>query len=271
MTNFSDPSTMIGKHAVDSDGDKIGTIEQVYLNDASGQPEWVTVKTGLFGRKESFAPLQGATDRGDDVQLAVSKDVVKGAPNVDSDGHTERGRAEGAVGLLRRPARLEHPVRDQRRDSRRTRSSTRRSRGPRWPDRHPGPRHLRQDHRRRDDPLRGAPAGRNAAGRGRPGEAAQVRRHRRRSPRRCRCATKRSASSGNRSPTPTSATPCPAATSPRRSTKSRCTPNGPSCRRRPSRWSGSAWPPRRSPRTTRSPRPLRKEQIDDVDVDSANR
>jgi uncharacterized protein (TIGR02271 family) len=88
MTNFSDPSTMIGKHAVDSDGDKIGTIEQVYLNDASGQPEWVTVKTGLFGSKESFAPLQGATDHGDDVQLAVTKDVIKGAPNVDNDGHT---------------------------------------------------------------------------------------------------------------------------------------------------------------------------------------
>ena len=88
MTNFSDPSTMIGRTAVDSDGDKIGTIEQVYLNDASGQPEWVTVKTGLFGSKESFAPLQGATDRGDDVQLAVTKDQVKGAPNVDNDGHT---------------------------------------------------------------------------------------------------------------------------------------------------------------------------------------
>ena len=88
MTNFSDPSTMIGRTAVDSDGDKIGTIEQVYLNDASGQPEWVTVKTGLFGSKESFAPLQGATDRGDDVQLAVTKDVVKAAPNVENDGHT---------------------------------------------------------------------------------------------------------------------------------------------------------------------------------------
>ncbi len=88
MTNFSDPSTMMGKTAVDSDGDKIGTIEQVYLNDASGQPEWVTVKTGMFGNKESFAPLAGATDRGEDVQLAVTKAIVKGAPNVDSDGHT---------------------------------------------------------------------------------------------------------------------------------------------------------------------------------------
>lgn len=88
MTNFSDPSTLIGKNAVDPDGDKIGTIEQVYLNDASGQPEWVTVKTGLLGNKETFAPLQGATDLGGDLQLAVTKEIVKGAPHVDSDGHT---------------------------------------------------------------------------------------------------------------------------------------------------------------------------------------
>ena len=89
MTQFSDPSVLIGRKAIDSDGDKIGSIEQVYVNDTSGAPEWVTVKTGLFGNKESFAPLQGATDQGDDVQLAVSKDMVKGAPNVDSDGHTD--------------------------------------------------------------------------------------------------------------------------------------------------------------------------------------
>ena len=88
MSNPMDPSTLIGRHAVDSDGDKLGTIEQVYINDTSGEPEWVTVKTGLFGTKESFAPLQGATDNGDALQLAVTKEVVKGAPNVDNDGHT---------------------------------------------------------------------------------------------------------------------------------------------------------------------------------------
>lgn len=89
MSNPMDPSTLIGRHAVDSDGDKLGTIEQVYINDTSGEPEWVTVKTGLFGTKESFAPLQGATDNGDALQLAVTKEVVKGAPNVDNDGHTD--------------------------------------------------------------------------------------------------------------------------------------------------------------------------------------
>ena len=88
MSNPMDPSTLIGRHAVDSDGDKLGTIEQVYISDTTGEPEWVTVKTGLFGNKESFAPLQGATDTGDSLKLAVTKDVVKGAPNIDNDGHT---------------------------------------------------------------------------------------------------------------------------------------------------------------------------------------
>ncbi len=89
MSNPQDAGQYIGRPAIDSAGAKIGTIEQVYVNDASGQPEWVTIKTGLFGTKESFAPLQGATDNGGEVRLAVTKDVVKGAPNIDNDGHTD--------------------------------------------------------------------------------------------------------------------------------------------------------------------------------------
>ena len=79
---------MIGRNAVDADGSKIGKIGQIYLDDESGQPVWVTVSTGMFGTKESFAPLYGSRIDGDDLQLAVSKDMVKNAPNVDTDGHT---------------------------------------------------------------------------------------------------------------------------------------------------------------------------------------
>lgn len=32
-------------------------IRSDYLDDATGQPTWVTVSTGLFGTRESFAPL----------------------------------------------------------------------------------------------------------------------------------------------------------------------------------------------------------------------
>jgi uncharacterized protein (TIGR02271 family) len=78
---------LIGATAVDSAGDKIGKVGQVYLDDQSGQPAWVTVSTGLFGTRESFAPLYGASRSGEDLVLQVSKGQVKQAPNVDNDGH----------------------------------------------------------------------------------------------------------------------------------------------------------------------------------------
>jgi uncharacterized protein (TIGR02271 family) len=78
---------LIGANAVDADGDKIGKVGQVYLDDATGAPKWVTVSTGLFGNKESFAPLEGASHNGDELRLAVQKDLVKDAPQVDADGH----------------------------------------------------------------------------------------------------------------------------------------------------------------------------------------
>jgi uncharacterized protein (TIGR02271 family) len=90
MTSTFDPQTLIGKTAVDNSGDKIGKIGQVYLDDRTGEPAWITVSTGLFGTRESFAPLDGAhvTDN-DDVQLAVTKEQIKDAPNVSDDGHLD--------------------------------------------------------------------------------------------------------------------------------------------------------------------------------------
>ncbi|MDQ1596488.1 MAG: hypothetical protein QOH40_3044 [Arthrobacter pascens] len=72
-----------------TDGDKIGSVGQVYADDADGQPKWVTVKTGLFGTSESFIPLEGARLEGDDLVVPYTKDQVKDAPRVDTDGHLE--------------------------------------------------------------------------------------------------------------------------------------------------------------------------------------
>jgi uncharacterized protein (TIGR02271 family) len=87
MTNPQDADAYMGRTAIDSNGDKVGKVGQVYLDDQTGQPAWVTVTTGLFGTKQSFAPLQGAAVEGDDVRLAVPKDLIKDAPNIDDDGH----------------------------------------------------------------------------------------------------------------------------------------------------------------------------------------
>jgi uncharacterized protein (TIGR02271 family) len=90
MTAAQSPERYMGRTAVDSEGSKIGTIGQVYLNDETGQPDWVTVNTGLFGTKENFVPLEGSTfGSDDDVVLPFGKDVVKDAPHVGDASHLD--------------------------------------------------------------------------------------------------------------------------------------------------------------------------------------
>jgi uncharacterized protein (TIGR02271 family) len=80
-------SRVIGKDVYDESGEKIGSASEVYLDDETGQPEWVTVRTGLFGTKESFVPLRDADLTDDGVRVPVSKAQVKDAPRIDTDGH----------------------------------------------------------------------------------------------------------------------------------------------------------------------------------------
>jgi uncharacterized protein (TIGR02271 family) len=78
---------VIGADVYDADGSKIGTASEVFLDDQSGNPEWVTVKTGLFGTKETFVPIREADLTSDGLRVPVSKDQVKNAPKIDTDGH----------------------------------------------------------------------------------------------------------------------------------------------------------------------------------------
>jgi uncharacterized protein (TIGR02271 family) len=79
----------------DNSGDKIGKAGQVYLDDATGAPSWITVNTGLFGTSESFVPLENARFDGNDrVDVAYSKSQVKDAPRVAADGHLEVSEEE---------------------------------------------------------------------------------------------------------------------------------------------------------------------------------
>ncbi|MGY1803357.1 DUF2382 domain-containing protein [Blastococcus sp. SYSU D00922] len=80
-------SRVIGQDVYDESGEKIGSAAEVYLDDETGQPEWVTVRTGLFGTKESFVPIRDANLTDDGVRVPVSKERVKDAPKIDTDGH----------------------------------------------------------------------------------------------------------------------------------------------------------------------------------------
>jgi uncharacterized protein (TIGR02271 family) len=75
-----------GRTAVDREGDKLGTIEEIYLDAETKRPEWALIKTGMFGGKSSFMPLEGATSTGDQIRAPYSKQQVKDAPQPDADG-----------------------------------------------------------------------------------------------------------------------------------------------------------------------------------------
>ena len=70
-----------GGSVVGTDGDSIGKIGQVYLDNESGNVSWVTVKTGFFGSSEAFVPTDQATVSGDTVTAPYDKAKVKGAPH----------------------------------------------------------------------------------------------------------------------------------------------------------------------------------------------
>ena len=76
-----------GRTLLDRDGNRIGSIDAIYLDDQTGQPEWALVNTGLFGTKASFVPLAQATPTDQEVRVPYDKQLVKDAPRVDPDGH----------------------------------------------------------------------------------------------------------------------------------------------------------------------------------------
>jgi uncharacterized protein (TIGR02271 family) len=76
-----------GRTMVDPAGDKLGTIDAIYLDDETGQPEWATVTRGLFSAKAAFVPLAQAQDLGDSVQVPYDKQQVSDAPSPQADGN----------------------------------------------------------------------------------------------------------------------------------------------------------------------------------------
>ena len=79
---------------VDRDGDKVGGVGQVFLDDNTGHATWVTVNTGFFGTKETFVPLQDATIEGEQIRVPYEKKFIKDAPNVDVDQHLSAAEEE---------------------------------------------------------------------------------------------------------------------------------------------------------------------------------
>ena len=94
MTDTSEVTAWIGRTALDRDGDELGEIVDLYLDDATGEPSWLAVRTGLFGRRISFVPIAGSEPEGESLRVGYEKALVKDAPNVDPDGTLEPAEEE---------------------------------------------------------------------------------------------------------------------------------------------------------------------------------
>ncbi|WP_199788197.1 PRC-barrel domain-containing protein [Streptomyces sp. MspMP-M5] len=75
-----DPRSLIGRKAFDRNGTKIGTVDEVYLDDATGEPEWAAVRTGLFSR-DAFVPLEPSKMVGDCLHIPYDRKLIKDAPD----------------------------------------------------------------------------------------------------------------------------------------------------------------------------------------------
>ena len=75
-----------GRTVRDAEGEKIGSLGDVFLDRETDQPAWAGVRTGLFGQRESYVPLeQLREDEDGDLHLPLHRDVVKDAPRIDPD------------------------------------------------------------------------------------------------------------------------------------------------------------------------------------------
>jgi sporulation protein YlmC with PRC-barrel domain len=86
MIASNNAAALVGSDVIDQDGDKIGTVGHLFVDPSTGQPNWITVKSGFFGMSHVFVPLDEADVEGDSIRVPYAKDFVKDAPHVDTDG-----------------------------------------------------------------------------------------------------------------------------------------------------------------------------------------
>ena len=86
-----------GKTLVDRDGEKIGKLQDVYVDVETDEPQFGTVKEGLIGRHLTFVPLAAIKVGPDDLQVAVSRQQVKDAPNIEQHGEELSQADESAL------------------------------------------------------------------------------------------------------------------------------------------------------------------------------
>jgi uncharacterized protein YrrD len=75
-----------GKMLVDRNGEKIGKLQDVYVDVETDEPQFGTVKEGVFDRHLTFVPLGGIQIGPDELQVTTTKEQVRSAPEIEMHG-----------------------------------------------------------------------------------------------------------------------------------------------------------------------------------------
>ena len=103
MLSQKDFETFMDATVHDREGDRVGRVGQLFLDDETGAPSWVTVHTGFFGLSESFVPIDESTRVVDGrIDVPYDKDMIKDAPRVNTDGHLDPADEESLYGYYGR-------------------------------------------------------------------------------------------------------------------------------------------------------------------------
>ncbi len=93
-----------GEKVIDPEGDKIGELEAVYVDTATDEPAFVTVRVGMLGRHRLvFVPVNGATVTPAAVRVRYAKKLVGDAPTIDTDGELTAADEPGVFAYYNLP------------------------------------------------------------------------------------------------------------------------------------------------------------------------
>jgi uncharacterized protein (TIGR02271 family) len=89
LLSMDDVRAAHGTPLYSSDGEKIGKVEEIFYDEATGRPEWIGIGTGFFGTKRVLVPVQGASVDADGFRVPHTKERVKDSPDIESDEISE--------------------------------------------------------------------------------------------------------------------------------------------------------------------------------------
>lgn len=94
MITYEKLGEMYDAEVVDQDGHKVGGLDQVYLDNSTGNPAWISVRTGWFGGRRIFCPVSNAVVDGGQIRVPYPGAMIKDAPEIPCDGHLSEDEEE---------------------------------------------------------------------------------------------------------------------------------------------------------------------------------